>query len=358
MPAHGLEPPGDGEGGVAPLEAPHVGHEVHGHDLGREGAVGGDDLDPGAGRGDHLGRLEPRVVAGVVVDQHVGAGPRVARQDVPGRDHEVVALRQHLGVGQAAGGDDHLVGLVGEHGLGVGEGVEAKAHAPLLALAMRQATMEIISRRRSLCAVRRIWPPGSSAASRTVTACPRSAATRAASRPAGPAPTTVTRAALAARRDGVGQLELAPGGGVVDAERRAPLVDAVEAVVRADAGPDVVLPPLEDLPRRCAGRPCARASCPPCRACPRRWRGARWRGRGSRGVEGREPGRGPDLAREVEVRGGGHALDRDHVGEAGVRVDVAAHDVEEVHEPAVPQRREISSPSARVRPPGRSSSPV
>ena len=58
--------------------------------------------------------------------------------------------------------------------------------------AMRQSMIEIISRRRGLCAVSRIWPPAWSAASKTVTSWPRSPATRAASIPAGPAPTTTT----------------------------------------------------------------------------------------------------------------------------------------------------------------------
>ena len=58
--------------------------------------------------------------------------------------------------------------------------------------AMRQSMMLIISLRRALKAVRRICPPGLGAASSTVTAWPRSDATRAASMPAGPAPTTST----------------------------------------------------------------------------------------------------------------------------------------------------------------------
>ena len=57
----------------------------------------------------------------------------------------------------------------------------------------RQSISEIISCRRGVCAVRRTWPPGSFAASWTITSWPRSAATRAASSPAGPAPTITTR---------------------------------------------------------------------------------------------------------------------------------------------------------------------
>ena len=52
-------------------------------------------------------------------------------------------------------------------------------------------------------------------------------------------------------------------------------------------------------------------------------------------VEGRKPGGGPYLAGKIEVRGTRHALHRDHVGEAGVGVDVAPNHVEEVHHAAV-----------------------
>ena len=77
-----------------------------------------------------------------------------------------------------------------------------------------------------------------------------------------------------------------------------------------------------------------------------------------RRVEGREAGRGADLAGEVEVRGGAHALDRDDVGQAGVGVDVARTTLRKSTRPLSLRRREISSPSARVSPPDSSSSPV
>ena len=150
---------------------------------------------------------------------------------------------------------------------------------------MRQSTMPRISRRRCRPAVMRIWPPGWSAASNRMTAWPRSPATRAASSPAGPAPTTTTlRRGPVAAGDDMRHRRLAPGGGVVDAGRLA-AIDAVDAVAHADAGPDLGLAPLHRPCGRCAGRPCAAGSCRPCRACRSRSRGARWRrpGCGRRG---------------------------------------------------------------------------
>ncbi len=54
----------------------------------------------------------------------------------------------------------------------------------------------------------------------------------------------------------------------------------------------------------------------------------------ARRMKGREFGRGADLAGEIEMRRRRHALDRDHVGQAGVGVDVSTHDVEEIDQAA------------------------
>ncbi|MNY25467.1 hypothetical protein D3C86_1592520 [compost metagenome] len=52
-------------------------------------------------------------------------------------------------------------------------------------------------------------------------------------------------------------------------------------------------------------------------------------------VKGGEVGGGANLSGEVQVRRVAHALDRDQVGQAGVGVDMAAHDVEKVDHAAV-----------------------
>ena len=49
------------------------------------------------------------------------------------------------------------------------------------------------------------------------------------------------------------------------------------------------------------------------------------------GVEDRNIHLRPDAAGKVQVRRAGHALHRDHVGQAGVGVDVAADDVQKIH---------------------------
>ncbi len=88
----------------------------------------------------------------------------------------------------------------------------------------------------------------------------------------------------------------------MDAEGRAALIDAVEAVVRADAGADILLALLDDLahdmrvghmrPRHADHVHLSR-----------RDRVAGGRDVGDlRGMEGREVGRGADLAGEIEMR--------------------------------------------------------
>lgn len=52
-------------------------------------------------------------------------------------------------------------------------------------------------------------------------------------------------------------------------------------------------------------------------------------------MECREACGGANLAGEIQVRRVAHALDRNHVGEAGIGIDVPANDVEEVHQAAV-----------------------
>ncbi len=94
------------------------------------------------------------------------------------------------------------------------------------------------------------WPPTSAFFSNSTTSWPRSFATRAASRPAGPAPTTTTlRFGPRELLDDVrhGRPCIARGGRVLDAQHVQALVLAVDAVVRADALLDLVLAAVADL---------------------------------------------------------------------------------------------------------------
>ena len=187
------------------------------------------------------------------------------------------------------------------------------------------------SARRRARAARRIWPPGWSAASNSTTAWPRAAATLAASRPAGPAPTTTTfflRPVGAA--DLVGHGGLAAGRRVVDAERLVALVDPVEAVGRADAGPDLVLAAGGDLARdvRVGDVGAGHADHVELARGDRVARGRDVVDAG--GMEYRDAERRLDLAGEVEMRRGRHAVDRDHLGQRRIGLDVAADHVEEV----------------------------
>ena len=100
----------DSEGDIVLLQAAHVRHQIHGHDLGREAAVRRHDFEPRAAGRYHFGRLQGRMVTRIVEQQHVAPGLHVAAEDVPGRHHEFIAGAQHLGMRQAAGGDDDNIG--------------------------------------------------------------------------------------------------------------------------------------------------------------------------------------------------------------------------------------------------------
>ena len=217
--------------------------------------------------------------------------------------------------------------------------------------------MPASSRRRGNWVARFNWPPALPEASSTLTVWPRAAATRAASSPAGPAPTTTTRLgapsvlAMTLRHGG-----LAAGGGVVDAQRLAALIDAVQAVGRADTGADPVFEPLRHLVgdvrvghvrashadhvELSRGHRMARVATSAMRAA---WNiGISVASRTSTG--------------EIEMRGERIAGDRDDPGKSRVGVDAAADDVEEVELARSGSRCAIWTPSVRLSPAWLSSS--
>ena len=147
------------------------------------------------------------------------------------------AIDESGGSGDAPVARDDEVGLFGEHGLARRRGLEPDVDAEA-----RRAPAR--GRRRSRAAPRgsgrprrlRSWPPATSACSKRTTSCPASAATRAASRPAGPPPATTTR--FGSRpRSRLAPLRLASGARV-DGARHEPVRGA--AVLHdADARPDL-----------------------------------------------------------------------------------------------------------------------
>ena len=126
---------------------------------------------------------------------------------------------------------------------------------------------------------------------------------------------------------------LAPGGRIVHADRVIAFVDTVEAIGGADAGADLVLPPVHqqaadmrigDVRARHADHvELARGDRVP-------------RGRhvlDARGMKHREPRRVAHLAGKIEMRRGAHALDRDHPGKCRVGIHMAANDIQKIHLP-------------------------
>jgi hypothetical protein len=280
--------------------------------------------------GGGLGGLQRRRAGAVVVDQHRGAGANVAGEDVPGGHGERAALGDPVGVRQAARRDDD-VRRPGEHVLGGSVDVEAEGDA--VAGALRHAPVDDADH------LAPGWGAGGEAdlAARPVgrledgdgMAAGRGDARRLQAGGAG----ADHRDAQALRRppgDDVRHRRLAAGGGVVDAERGAAGVDAVEAIGGADAGADAVLLAGEDPGDDVRVGDVRAGHADHVELA----RGDGVAGGGdvgdARGVEHREAGRAADLSGEVEMRRGGRALQRDDVGERGVGVDVAADDVEEI----------------------------
>ena len=135
----------------------------------------------------------------------------------------------------------------------------------------------------------------------------------------------------AAPADDVRDRRLAPGGGVVDAQRLAALIDAVEAIGGADAGADLVLAPLHHLLHDVRIGDVGARHAHHVELAGGDGMARRGDVGDARGMEGREFRGRPHLAGEIEMRGGAHAGDRDDPGERGVGLDRAADDVEEIH---------------------------
>ncbi len=108
------------------------------------------------------------------------------------------------------------------------------------------------------------------------------------------------------------------------------LVDPVEAVVRPDAGADALFLAAQDLRHDVrVGHVGAGHADHVQLAFGDRVAGGR-DVLDLGGVEGREVCRGADFAGEIQMRRAAHALHGDHVGQAGIGVDMPFHDVEEI----------------------------
>ncbi len=127
--------------------------------------------------------------------------------------------------------------------------------------------------------------------------------------------------------------ELATRSGVVNAVRRAALIDAIETIIRADTGADVVLALLDDFAHNVRVghvRPghADHVDLTSGNGMPRRsdiLNASRMKRRKAR--------RRANFSGKIQVGRARHALNRDQIGQAGVGVNMTAHDVEEVHHP-------------------------
>src|SRR5579872_7510387 len=137
---------------------------------------------------------------------------------------------------------------------------------------------------------------------------------------------------------------LAPGGSIMNAERRAALIDAIEAIIGADARTNFALAVFDDLLdymrlRHMGARHANHIELAGGDGVPRRGDV-----RDPSSMKGWELCRGSDLAGEVEMRRAWHALDRYDVGQRRVSVDMAADDVEKVDHAALLQASRYFEP--------------
>ena len=139
------------------------------------------------------------------------------------------------------------------------------------------------------------------------------------------------------RRDGVGQGELASGGWVVDAIGLAAGVDAVQTKVTADAGAYRVFTAFDDLAHdvRVGHVGAGHAHHVELAAGNRVAGGVHVLNLG--GVEDGHIHVFAQAGGKVQVRRAAHALHRNHIGQARVGVDMAADDVQKIHQPRVRQ---------------------
>ena len=181
------------------------------------------------------------MVPGFVIDQNIGAGLHVARKDVPRGDDQIIARRQTADMGHAAGGDDCDVRPFRSYCICVRQTVEMKGNAS--PFAFRHAPVDdrhhlpppLGLRGQPYLPARLIrrlmhndfMPPRGGDPRRL--------------QPSWPGANDNHAARRLSPRNVVRLRQFPPGRRVVDAKRGAALIDAVEAVIRPDAGADAVL---------------------------------------------------------------------------------------------------------------------
>ena len=267
----------------------------------------------------------------VVIEQHVLGRLDGAGNDVPARGDEVVARIERRVLRQAAGGDDDDVGRQRQHVVLLGPDIVADVDAEPLEFGQPPVddADQLLAAR-----VLRGEPDLAAGLSSRFQHRHRMAALGGDARRLQPGGAGADHHDLPCRpvrlRIDMRDRRLAAGRGIVDAQRLAALIDAVEAVGRADARADLVLAALHhllhdmrigDVGARHAdhvelaggdGMPGGRDI------------------RDARGMEDRELRRRPHLAGEIEMRRRAHAGDRDDLGQRRVGLDRAADDVEEI----------------------------
>ncbi|MNU79350.1 hypothetical protein D3C71_689640 [compost metagenome] len=277
------------------------------------------------------------MVASVVENQHIRSRLDVAGNDIPGRDHEIVASGKHIGMRQAAGGDDDHLWVLRENCVRLRPVVEVKGDAQSFALA--HAPVDDADHLTTAFALRR--QPDLAAgivgglenddfmAALGADACGLEPGR----------PCADNHHLPAFRRFGylVRHGFLTARCRIMDAEGETALIDAVETVIGANTGANIILPFFHDLAHdmRIGHVRAGHAHHVHLTSSDGVARGGDIGDLG--GVECREAGRGADFTGEIEMRRVGHALNGDDVGQARVGVDMAPDDIEIIDKAAVLQ---------------------
>lgn len=245
---------------------------------------------------------------------------------------------------KAPRGDDDDVRAAGKDGVRIGEAVEAKRDAHPYALFVspiddrHHLARSFGPRREPHLAARGV---GGLVHGDVMASCGRHARGL---EPAGAGADNQEPSPRGGRRNLVRDRQLASRRRVVNAVRLAALVDAVEAVVGPHAGANTFFAPLDDLADQVRIRQVRPRHADHVQLAARNGVTRGRHVRNPRGVKDGEAGRGPDPAREVEMGGAAHALHGYDIGEAGIRVDMPADHVQEVHHRAVPEHaRDLES---------------
>ena len=260
--------------------------------------------------------LQGRVIARVIIQQNIAARLHIARKNIPGRHGKIIAKAQDVLFRRAAGGNDHHVRLLCFYIVGFRPGVEPELHPQ--GRTLRHPPVNDANQLGPPFRLRRQphLPAGMGGGLKHHHLVPALGRHARRFQPRRPRPHNNHAFRHSRTRDGVGHRLLAPGCGVVDTKRHAALIDPVKAVGGANARTDILFAAFDDLSARHMGVGHMGAGhADHIQVGRTEWRSAPspHRGCGRRGRWADQP-QALHAAGKIQMRGGFHAVNRDHIG--------------------------------------------